>query len=117
MLFTISVSCSSLHVQEHRCFKEPSKLFESMVVVGLHPSFDTQILRKRLIAKKSEGSGKFRFALSGHNHSRVEPNFEPQVLFAYPPEKQLPLKYRDLLSFCFPGGIEVGYLPTLSIHL
>ncbi|XP_074273614.1 uncharacterized protein LOC141597157 isoform X2 [Silene latifolia] len=93
---------------EHRSFKEPSKLFESMVVVGLHPSFDTQILRKRLIAKKSEGSGKFRFALSGQNHSRVEPNFEPQVLFAYPPEKQLPLKYRDLLSFCFPGGIEVN---------
>ncbi|KAL9224667.1 hypothetical protein vseg_000682 [Gypsophila vaccaria] len=93
---------------EHRSFKEPSKLFESMVVVGLHPSFDAQILRRRLIARKSEGSGKFRFALSGHNHTRVEPNFEPQVLFVYPPEKQLPLKYRDLLSFCFPGGIEVN---------
>ena len=31
-----------------------------------------------------------------------------QVLFVYPPEKQLPLKYKDLLSFCFPGGLEVG---------
>uniref|UniRef100_A0A803M8G6 cDENN domain-containing protein n=1 Tax=Chenopodium quinoa TaxID=63459 RepID=A0A803M8G6_CHEQI len=93
--------------QDHRSFIEPSKLFESMVVVGLPPSFDAQSLRKRLLARKSEGSGKFRIALSGHNHSRVEPNFEPQVLFVYPPEKQLPLKYRDLLSFCFPGGVEV----------
>ncbi|KAL2945175.1 DENN domain-containing protein 4C [Bienertia sinuspersici] len=92
---------------DHRSFKEPSKFFESMVVVGLPPSFDTQELRKRLIARKSEGSGRFRIALSGHDHSGVEPNFEPQVLFAYPPEKQLPLKYRDLLSFCFPGGVEV----------
>jgi hypothetical protein len=30
-----------------------------------------------------------------------------QVLFIYPPEKQLPLKEKDLLSFCFPGGVEV----------
>lgn len=96
-----------LEYLDHRSFKEPSKLFESMVVVGLPPNFDAQELRKRLIARKSEGSGKFRIALSGHSHSRVEPNFEPQVLFAYPPEKQLPLNYRDLLSFCFPGGVEV----------
>lgn len=30
-----------------------------------------------------------------------------QVLFVYPPEKPLPLKCKDLLSFCFPGGLEV----------
>lgn len=29
----------------------------------------------------------------------------------YPPEKQLPLKYKDLLSFCFPGGLEVELMP------
>ncbi|CAL5346744.1 unnamed protein product [Camellia sinensis] len=43
----------------------------------------------------------------GQHQSRVEPNLEPQVLFVYPPEKQLPLKYKDLLSFCFPGGVEI----------
>ncbi|RWW12230.1 hypothetical protein GW17_00024117 [Ensete ventricosum] len=32
---------------------------------------------------------------------------QSSVLFVYPPEKQLPLKYKDLLSFCFPGGLEV----------
>lgn len=36
--------------------------------------------------------------------------FYSQVLFVYPPEKPLPLKYKDLLSFCFPGGLEVGLL-------
>lgn len=99
---------------DHRSFIEPSNLFESMVVVGLPPSFDAQTLRKRLLARKSEGSGKFRIALSGHNQSCVEPSFEPQVLFVYPPEKQLPLKYRDLLSFCFPGGVEVHAIEKSS---
>lgn len=42
--------------------------------------------------------------------------FSSQVLFVYPPEKQLPLKYRDLLSFCFPGGVEVGSAILLVYH-
>ncbi|XP_044463921.1 uncharacterized protein LOC123194655 isoform X1 [Mangifera indica] len=91
----------------HRSLKEPSRLFESMVVVGLHPNCDIQALHRQYIARKSEGSGKLRSALNYQNYSRVEPNLEPQVLFAYPREKQLPLKYKDLLSFCFPGGVEV----------
>lgn len=85
---------------DHRSLKQPSRLFESMVVVGLHPNCDIQALQKRFFERKSEGSGKL-------HQSRIEPNLEPQVLFAYPAEKQLPLKYKDLLSFCFPGGVEV----------
>nr|GME11691.1 DENN (AEX-3) domain-containing protein [Ipomoea batatas] len=92
---------------DHRVWKEPSRLFESMVVVGLHPSCDIHALQSLYFSRKSEGSGRFRSALSGQHHSRVEPNLEPQVLFVYPPEKQLPLKYKDLLSFCFPAGVEV----------
>ncbi|XP_010261918.1 PREDICTED: uncharacterized protein LOC104600578 isoform X2 [Nelumbo nucifera] len=91
---------------DQRSVKEPSRLFESMVVVGLHPNSDIQALQKQIFARSSEGSGKFRSALS-QNQARVEPNLEPQVLFVYPPEKRLPLKYKDLLSFCFPGGVEV----------
>ncbi|CAL5338293.1 unnamed protein product [Camellia sinensis] len=82
---------------DHRPLKEPSRLFESMVVVGLHPNCDIQALQKQYFGRKSEGSGKFRSALSGQHQSRVEPNLEPQVL----------LKYKDLLSFGFPGGVEV----------
>ncbi|KAF5952408.1 hypothetical protein HYC85_010352 [Camellia sinensis] len=99
---------------DHRPLKEPSRLFESMVVVGLHPNCDIQALQKQYFERKSEGSGKFRSALSGQHQSRAEPNLEPQVLFVYPPEKQLPLKYKDLLSFCFPGGVEVHAIEKTS---
>ncbi|KAI7998478.1 ABC transporter G family member 3 [Camellia lanceoleosa] len=44
------------------------------------------------------------FSGLGHSLSSI------MVLFVYPPEKQLPLKYKDLLSFCFPGGVEVRIL-------
>ncbi|KAK9099496.1 hypothetical protein Syun_026541 [Stephania yunnanensis] len=93
--------------QDHRPVKEPSRLFESMVVVGLHPDTDIQALQSQIFARKSEGPGKLRSALAGLSQARVEPNLEPQVLFVYPPEKPLPLKYKDLLSFCFPAGVEV----------
>ncbi|TYH15357.1 hypothetical protein ES288_A05G035200v1 [Gossypium darwinii] len=92
---------------DHRSFKGPSRLFESMVVVGLPPSCDIQALQRQYVIRQPEGSGKLRSALSCQNNSRVEPYLEPQVLFVYPPEKPLPLKHKDLLSFCFPGGIEV----------
>ncbi|KHG19106.1 DENN domain-containing 4C [Gossypium arboreum] len=92
---------------DHRSFKGPSRLFESMVVVGLPPSCDIQALQRQYVTRQPEGSGKLRSALSCQNNSRVEPYLEPQVLFVYPPEKPLPLKHKDLLSFCFPGGIEV----------
>ncbi|KAI4335225.1 hypothetical protein L6164_013892 [Bauhinia variegata] len=95
-----------LQYLDHRSWKEPTRLFESMVVVGLHPNCDIQSLQRQYVVRRSD-SGKVRSALGCQNQSRVEPNFEPQVLFVYPPEKQLPLKSKDLLSFCFPGGLEV----------
>ncbi|KAM7276143.1 hypothetical protein ACFE04_018009 [Oxalis oulophora] len=97
-----------LQYLDHRPLIQPSRLFEAVVVAGLHPNCDIRALQRQYIDRKSEGSsGRFRSALTGHNHSRVEPSLEPQVLFVYPPEKELPLQYKDLLSFCFPGGLEV----------
>ncbi|WOL13709.1 hypothetical protein Cni_G22486 [Canna indica] len=90
---------------DQRAVKEPSKLFESMVVVGLHPNADVQAL-KNLVLDRNNNDQKIR-SLLHYNRVHSEPNIEPQVLFVYPPEKQLPLKYKDLLSFCFPGGVEV----------
>ncbi|CAA0821386.1 DENN (AEX-3) domain-containing protein [Striga hermonthica] len=106
-----------LQLLDHRVWKEPSKLFESMVVVGLPPTSDVQSLQNLYFARKFEGPGRFRNALGGQHQSRIEPNLEPQVLFVYPPEKQLPLKYKDLLSFCFPAGVEVNAVektPSMS---
>ncbi|KAL2251047.1 UNVERIFIED_CONTAM: hypothetical protein Sindi_2227000 [Sesamum indicum] len=97
-----------LQLLDHRVCKEPSKLFESVVVLGLPPNSDVEALQSMYFARKFEGSGRFRNAICGQNQSRIEPNLEPQVLFVYPPEKQLPLKHKDLLSFCFPAGVEVA---------
>ena len=69
--------------QDHRPLKDPSRLFESVVVVGLHPNCDIQALESQYIARKSEGStGRLRSALQvSQNHSRVEPTLEPQVSY------------------------------------
>ncbi|XP_065849446.1 uncharacterized protein [Euphorbia lathyris] len=90
-----------LQYLDHRSLKEPSRLFESMVVVGLHPNCDLQALQRQYVSRKLDSS------LGCQSQSRVEPILEPQVLFVYPPDKQLPLKYKDLVSYCFPGGLEV----------
>ncbi|KAJ9183750.1 hypothetical protein P3X46_007562 [Hevea brasiliensis] len=96
-----------LQYLDHRHLKEPSRLFESMVVVGLHPNCDLQALQRQYVTRKFEGSGRLQGSLGSQNQSCIEPILEPQVLFVYPPDKQLPLKYKDLVSFCFPGGLEV----------
>lgn len=70
---------SYLSVQDHRSLKEPTRLFESMVVVGLHPNCDIQALERQYVGRRAEGSGKLRHTLSSQNQSRVEPNLEPQV--------------------------------------
>lgn len=131
-----SFDLDCLHVkrfQHRRILKEPSRLFESMVVVGLHPNSDIQ-----------SGSGRVQNSINGQRQSTLAvTDLEPQVLlytpakcvkisnrwehvnlfslelifllsfqvlFVYPPDRQLPLKYRDLISFCFPSGVEVGRL-------
>ncbi|KVI12201.1 uncharacterized protein LOC112507017 isoform X2 [Cynara cardunculus var. scolymus] len=107
-----------LQALHRRILKEPSRLFESMVVVGLHPNCDIQSLEEQYFGRRSEGSGRLQSPINVQRQSAstVE-NIEPQVLFVYPPDKQLPLKYRDLLSFCFPGGLEVNAVertPSMS---
>lgn len=73
-----------LQYLDHRSLKEPTRLFESMVVVGLHPNCDIQALERQYVGRKSEGSGKLRSTLSAQNQSRVEPNLEPQVVVWLP---------------------------------
>lgn len=71
-------------MQDHRSLKDPTRLFESMVVVGLHPNCDIQALERQYVGRKSEGSSKLRSTLSSQNQSRVEPNLEPQVVVWLP---------------------------------
>uniref|UniRef100_A0A1D1ZAK2 DENN domain-containing protein 5B n=1 Tax=Anthurium amnicola TaxID=1678845 RepID=A0A1D1ZAK2_9ARAE len=95
-----------LQFSDQRSMKEPSRLFESMVIVGLNPNSDSQELQKKLLARNLDGRKKSRNVLNHQGCVQTQVKLEPQVLFVYPPEKQLPLKYKDLLSFCFPGGLE-----------
>jgi len=92
----------------NRCIREPSHLFESIVIVGLPPQADIHELENIALGRNDE-DGKRPRNLFGNNHHQVHAisNLEPQVLFAYPPEKPLPLKYKDTLSFCLPGGVQV----------
>lgn len=60
--------------------KEPSKVFESMIVVGLHPSVDVQALQKLVLEKNNEDSKKKRGLLNNNVQVQAEPNLEPQVL-------------------------------------
>ena len=61
--------------------KEPSKLFESIVVVGLHPRTDVRALEKHVLERSNEDQRKSRSMLNFHQQVHAEPNFEPQVLF------------------------------------
>jgi hypothetical protein len=94
--------------QGNRCIREPSHLFESIVIVGLPPQADIHELENIALGSNEEDVKKPR-NIFGNNHHQVHAlsNLEPQVLFAYPPERPLPLKYKDILSFCLPGGVQV----------
>lgn len=67
-------------MQDQRSVKEPSRFFESMVVVGLHPNTNIQALQKQIYDKKSDGSKKLRTAPSFQHRANDDTNLEPQVL-------------------------------------
>ncbi|XP_062221818.1 uncharacterized protein LOC133921095 isoform X2 [Phragmites australis] len=92
----------------NRCIREPSHLFEGIVIVGLPPQADIHELENIALGRNDE-DGKRSRNIFGNSHHQVHAisNLEPQILFAYPPEKPLPLKYKDTLSFCLPGGVQV----------
>ncbi|KAK3159256.1 hypothetical protein QOZ80_2AG0147870 [Eleusine coracana subsp. coracana] len=92
----------------NRCIREPTHLFESIVIVGLPPQADIQEL-ENIALGRNDDDGKRTRNIFSNNHHQVHAisNLEPQVLFAYPPEKPLPLKYKDTLSFCLPEGVQV----------
>ncbi|KAF8779982.1 hypothetical protein HU200_002256 [Digitaria exilis] len=107
LLYLFHIPCQ--FVVGNRCIREPSHLFESIVIVGLPPQADIHELENIALGRNDE-DGKRSRNLFGNSHNQVHAisNLEPQVLFAYPPEKPLPLKYKDTLSFCLPGGVQVN---------
>ncbi|KAH9321085.1 hypothetical protein KI387_015724, partial [Taxus chinensis] len=110
-----------LQYLERKHQKEPTTLFESIVVVGLHPNTDMRAIEVSLTRKKSaeaaETSERLKDGFRYQHRGVGQQILEPQVLFAYPPNKRLPMKYKELLSFCFPNGLEahlVERTPSMS---
>ncbi|EPS65454.1 hypothetical protein M569_09323, partial [Genlisea aurea] len=101
-------------------YKEPTSFFEHFVIVGLPPDAELGIVEDAFIGKKKweEEVGQIQVL-----DSRIPlpsrpkpPSLEPQVLFMYPPGKQLALQLKDLASFCFPGGVE-AHIPERTPSL
>ncbi|KAL5995316.1 hypothetical protein ACLOJK_025374 [Asimina triloba] len=72
---------ASLQLQslDQRPFKEPFKLFESMVVVGLHPRSDVHALQKGIYEENSDCPKRTEATLSSQQQIDGEPKLEPQV--------------------------------------
>uniref|UniRef100_A0ACD5YV21 Uncharacterized protein n=1 Tax=Avena sativa TaxID=4498 RepID=A0ACD5YV21_AVESA len=93
----------------NQCIKEPSHIFESIVIVGLPPQADIHELENIALGRNDDDAKKSRNIFSNNQHQvHAVSNLEPQVLFTYPPERPLPLKYKDIVSFCLPGGAQVN---------
>lgn len=70
-------------LQERKHQKEPTLLFENIVVVGLHPNTDIQATEVSLTRKKSfedaEGSEILKDGFKYHHRGLGQQNLEPQV--------------------------------------
>ncbi|KAI5076692.1 hypothetical protein GOP47_0008757 [Adiantum capillus-veneris] len=115
---------AQLQVQmlERKKWIEPSCLFEHMVLVGLHPKVDTQALEAALLKRRNwerelDGPDRLRDVMRQQFRGSSPPVPDPQILYAFPPGKKLPMRQKDLLAFCYPGGVEahlVERTPSLS---
>lgn len=115
---------TQLQVQmlERKKWSEPSCLFEHMVLVGLHPEADTQALEAALLKRRSserevDAPERLRDVMRQQFRGSSPPVPDPEILYAFPPKKKLPMRQKDLLAFCYPGGVEahlVERTPSLS---
>lgn len=115
---------TKLQVQllERKQWDDPNCMFEHMVVVGIHPETKSQtleaaLMKRRTLEREPDAPERLRDVLRQQLRGSLPPLPEPQILFAYPPGKRLPMRQKDLLAFCFPGGLEaylVERTPSLS---
>jgi hypothetical protein len=81
VVFGVHTSQSCFLEQGDRCIREPSHLFESIVIVGLPPHADIQELENIALGRNDE-DGKRSKNLFGNSHHQVHAitNLEPQVI-------------------------------------
>ncbi|KAJ9169683.1 hypothetical protein P3X46_017845 [Hevea brasiliensis] len=106
---------------DHTKFKEPTSLFEHFVIVGLHPNANLEAVEDVFARRKKWEFEAAKSDIIAYRRLQYRgptfPSMEPQILFKYPPGKRLPMRLKDLGSFCFPEGVKTRLLertPSLS---
>ncbi|GAV84174.1 DENN domain-containing protein [Cephalotus follicularis] len=102
-------------------FKEPTSLFEHLIIAGLYPDANLEAVedafgRRKKWEREMAQSGIIDSKMLEHRGPTV-PSLEPQILFKYPPGKRLAMRLKDLAAFCFPEGVKARLLertPSLS---
>ncbi|PON54584.1 DENN domain containing protein [Trema orientale] len=102
-------------------YKEPTSLFEHFIVAGIHPDTNLETVEDAFAKRKKWEREMSRSEILDfkvlHQRAPSIPNFEPQILFKYPPGKKIVMRWKDLAAFCFPGGVKAQLLertPSLS---
>ncbi|XP_039020371.1 uncharacterized protein LOC120152165 [Hibiscus syriacus] len=98
--------------KEKLIYEQPTSVFEHFIIAGIHPDTDLGSVAETTAKRKNwetdmKSSGMIDLKMI-KSHGPPAPIFEPKILFRYPPGKRLSMRLKDLASFCFPGGVEVG---------
>ncbi|XP_047335681.1 uncharacterized protein LOC124939224 [Impatiens glandulifera] len=117
----VSITDCIKNLQELNKYQEPTSFFEHFIVIGLHPYVNLDMVEDAFAKRKKreiemEKNGMMNRSLMQYMNS-LQPTMEPQILFKYPPRKKLSLRSKDLVGFCFPGGVKARVMektPSLS---
>ncbi|MED6147252.1 hypothetical protein PIB30_042351 [Stylosanthes scabra] len=98
-----------LHPKTMDCenYKEPNLLFEHFVIVGLHPDAKLDAVEHAFARRKRWQIENEKYECEDYEAPKRDSTLEPQLLFNYPPGKQLTVPLKELCSFCFPEGVKV----------
>ncbi|KAL7200967.1 hypothetical protein ACSBR1_032810 [Camellia fascicularis] len=106
---------------DQKKYEEPISLFEHLIIVGLHPDANLDVVEDAFAKRKKWESEMQKYEMMDLKLRQYRgpsfPTLEPQILFKYPPGKRLSVRPKDLTAFCFPGGVKARVLertPSLS---
>ncbi|GMP90537.1 hypothetical protein CsSME_00041616 [Camellia sinensis var. sinensis] len=98
---------------DQKKYEEPISLFEHLIIVGLHPDANLDVVEDAFAKRKKWESEMQKYEMMDIKLRQYRgpsfPTLEPQILFKYPPGKRLSVRPKDLTAFCFPGGVKVQY--------
>ncbi|ONK57292.1 uncharacterized protein A4U43_C10F18570 [Asparagus officinalis] len=106
--------------KDHKQHKEPTSLFEHFFIVGLSSYANVEAVEDAFARRKtweSEVAKSEILDLRKIQRQARMPTLEPQILFKYPPGKQVAMRESDVPIFCFPEGVKARMLertPSMS---